>query len=49
MNLEREKIIDDYLDFLKYQKNYSEYTIKSYENDIMEYFNYIYSVSMFIY
>ena len=41
MNLEREKIIDDYLDFLKYQKNYSEYTIKSYENDIMEYFNYI--------
>ena len=41
MNLEREKIIDDYLEFLKYQKNYSDYTIKSYENDIMEYFNYI--------
>ena len=35
MNLEREKIIDDYLEFLKYQKNYS------YETDIMEYFNYI--------
>ena len=46
MNLEREKIIDDYLDFLKYQKNYSEYTIKSYENDIMEYFNYINSESL---
>ena len=41
MNLEREKIIDDYLEFLKDQKNYSDYTIKSYENDIMEYFNYI--------
>ena len=41
MNLEREKIIDDYLEFLKYQKNYSDYTIKSYETDIMEYFNYI--------
>ena len=41
MCLEREKIIDDYLEFLKYQKNYSDYTIKSYETDIMEYFNYI--------
>ena len=41
MNLEREKIIDDYLEFLKYQKNYSDYTIKSYETDIIEYFNYI--------
>lgn len=41
MRLERDKIIDDYLEFLKYQKNYSDYTIKSYETDIMEYFNYI--------
>jgi len=41
MCLERDKIIDDYLEFLKYQKNYSDYTIKSYETDIMEYFNYI--------
>ena len=39
MNLEREKIIDDYLEFLKYQKNYSDYTIKSYENDIMSIYN----------
>lgn len=41
MRLERDKIIDNYLEFLKYQKNYSDYTIKSYETDIMEYFNYI--------
>ena len=41
MDNKREKIIDDYLEFLKYQKNYSDYTIKSYEVDILEYFNYI--------
>lgn len=41
MRLERDKVIDNYLEFLKYQKNYSNYTITSYENDIMEYFNYI--------
>ena len=35
------KIIDDYLEFLKYQKNYSNYTIKSYETDILEYFDFI--------
>ena len=41
MRLERDKVIDDYLEFLKYQKNYSNYTITSYENDITEFFNYI--------
>ena len=41
MRLERYKVIDDYLEFLKYQKNYSNYTITSYENDITEFFNYI--------
>lgn len=41
MRLERYKVIDDYLEFLKYQKNYSDYTIMSYENDITEFFNYI--------
>ena len=35
------KDINNYLEYLKYQKNYSDYTIKSYENDILEYFNYI--------
>ena len=42
-NIKREKVIDLYLEYLKYQKNYSDYTIKSYENDILEFFNYIYS------
>lgn len=41
MDSKREKVIDDYLEFLKYQKNYSKYTIASYENDIMEYFDFI--------
>ena len=29
--------INKYLDYLKFQKNYSDYTIESYENDINEY------------
>ena len=33
--------VEEYLDFLKYQKNYSDYTISSYLNDIYEYMNYI--------
>lgn len=37
----RIKVVDEYLDFLKYQKNYSDYTISSYLNDIYEYMNYI--------
>ena len=40
-SLKIDKIFNDYLDFLKYQKKYSDYTIKSYENDIIEYLNYI--------
>ena len=36
-----EKIIntdlDSFLEYLKYQKNYSEYTILNYHNDIVEY------------
>lgn len=31
----------NYLDYLKYQKNYSEYTILNYSNDILEYLNYL--------
>jgi len=37
------KELNDYLDYLKFQKNYSDYTILSYENDICEYFDYIHS------
>ena len=45
-NMEREgkiKELNDYLDFLKYQKNYSDYNINNYENDICEYLDYIHS------
>ena len=34
------KYLEDYLHFLKYEKNYSEDTINSYEIDILEYLNY---------
>ncbi len=37
----RNKYLDKYLDYLKYQKNYSEYTVISYCNDIVEYLNYL--------
>ena len=33
----REKIINDYLEYLKYQKNYSDYTCKNYYEDLKEY------------
>ena len=32
--------LKDYLEYLKYQKAYSKYTIKSYEEDIIEFFNF---------
>ena len=33
--------LNNYLDYLKYQKNYSDYTILNYENDIQEYLQFI--------
>ena len=42
--LEKDKIpkeISDYLDYLKYQKNYSDYTIVNYKDDILEYLSYL--------
>ena len=33
--------LNKYLDYLKYQKNYSDYTILSYKNDIDEYLDYL--------
>ena len=33
--------LDSYLEYLKYQKNYSDYTIKNYSHDIIEYLNYL--------
>ena len=35
------KYLVGYLEYLKYQKNYSDYTILSYKNDIEEFFEYI--------
>lgn len=35
------KYLDEYLDYLKYQKNYSIDTIESYKNDIVGYFDYL--------
>lgn len=32
---------DKYTDYLRYEKNYSDYTIESYKNDILEYFDYL--------
>ena len=31
------KLIDEFTDYLKYQKNYSDYTINNYKKDILEY------------
>ena len=42
-NKNKNKDLENYLDFLKFQKNYSDYTVLSYENDILEYLDYIHS------
>ena len=44
--MENNKELTEYLDYLKYQKNYSDYTIDSYKNDILEYFNYLNSEAL---
>ena len=31
------KLLEDFIDYLKYQKNYSEHTIDNYKKDILEY------------
>ena len=38
--------LNNYLDYLKYQKNYSDYTIVSYRDDILEYLGYLKSESI---
>lgn len=35
------KLINEFNKYLKYQKNYSDYTIDSYKNDIIEYLEYL--------
>ena len=44
--MENNKELAEYLDYLKYQKNYSDYTIDSYKNDILEYLNYLNSEAL---
>ena len=39
--------LDTYIEFLKYQKNYSEYTILSYYNDIIEYLEFLEREALF--
>lgn len=39
--MENNKYVEDYLDYLKYQKNYSLYTIDNYKRDIYEYLGYL--------
>lgn len=39
--IDEEKVIDSYLDYLTYQKNYSHYTIENYHQDILEFFDYL--------
>jgi len=40
------KHLSSYLDYLKYQKNYSDYTILSYKDDIIEYLDYLNSENL---
>jgi len=40
------KELNSYLDYLKYQKNYSEYTINNYKHDIIEYLEYLSSENL---
>ena len=41
MENSKTKLINEYLDYLKYEKNYSSYTVINYNNDIEEYFLYL--------
>lgn len=35
------EVLEKYTDYLRYEKNYSDYTINSYKSDILEYFDYL--------
>ncbi len=40
------KVIDDYLDYLRVERNYSDYTITNYKDDILEFFQYLKSQNL---
>jgi integrase/recombinase XerC len=46
MNIEEIKELNDYLEHLKYEKNYSDYTINNYKHDIVEYLEYLNSEAL---
>ena len=46
MNIENNKELNDYLEHLKYEKNYSDYTIENYKHDIVEYLEYLNSENL---
>ena len=46
MNIEKIKELNDYLEHLKYEKNYSDYTIENYKHDIIEYLEYLNSENL---
>lgn len=35
------EVINNYLDHLKFERNYSDYTVNNYKNDILEFFEYL--------
>ncbi len=39
--IKKDSALTKYLEYLEYQKNYSDYTILSYKNDIEEFYNYL--------
>lgn len=41
MERKKDKYRNEYLEYLKYQKNYSDYTVDNYGSDILEYFEYL--------
>lgn len=41
VTVEREKIIHNYIEYLTYEKNYSDYTVDNYNRDILEFFEYL--------
>ena len=36
-----DKYLEDYTDYLTYQRNYSTYTINNYKRDIIQFFDYL--------
>ena len=40
------EVINDYLDYLKFERNYSDYTITNYKDDILEFFQYLRSQNL---